>query len=143
MRKWNPSYEGLWLLRLLTFLWCFNSATWSQGTVYSLKRRKKHQSILIINNTVSIRDIGYFIDSLLFLVIPRSPKSGSQNIAFLNFFKSYFTFAFVITKLAVILKLLYRCCYGVFIIKQFNWQTSKAQCFDCEKICARKFQTSK
>ena len=117
------------------------------------KRRKEHKSILII--ILSFYK-GYRIlyrQLVVFLVIPRSIKSGSQNIAFSNFIKSYFTFTFdfitvafiLITTLAVILKLLYRCCDGVLIMNKFNWQTGKAQCFDCKKIFAyiRKFQTSK
>ena len=30
----------------------------------------------------------------------------------------------------------YLCRYGVSITKEFTWQAGKAQCFDCEKICA-------
>ena len=146
----KPFIWGVWLLRLLTFLWCFNSGTWSQGIIYSLKKEKNIQSSLSIMQFLQ----GILYRQLvLFLVIPRSIKSGSQNIAFSNFIKSYFTFTFdfitvafiLITTLAVILKLLYRCCYGVLIMNKFNWQTGKSQCFDCKKIFAyiRKFQTSK
>ena len=74
----------------------------------------------------------------------RSPKIHSQNIATFKPFPSYsnFTFTFVTcschssnlsTRLAVILNFLYMCCYGVLITKQFNWQASEAQCFDCNK----------
>ena len=94
-----------------------------------------------------------FIGRLLFLVIPRSLKTRSQNIATLNLFQAIAlslsllspVVVILITRLAVILKFLYLCCYGVSITKKFNWQAGEAQCFDCEKtcVCAWLFQTSK
>ena len=81
----------------------------------------------------------YCIDCLLFLVIPRFPKTCSQNIATSNLFQAVPLslsllspmVVILITRLAVILKFPYMCCYGVLITKQFNWQAGEAQCFDC------------
>ena len=51
------------------------------------------------------------------------------------------------TRLAVILKFPYLCCYGVSITKEFNWQAGEVQCFDCKKsvhaYCNFKHQNNK
>ena len=79
----------------------------------------------------------------------------SQNKPLSNLFQAKFHFHYISrispvvvilnTKLNVILKFPYLCCYVVLITKEFNWQAGEAQCFDREKIwaCTLQFKTLK
>ena len=88
----------------------------------------------------------HFIDRLLFLVIPRSPKTYSKKLSLSNLSQIQARFSLSLShlyhpwlsllsqgRLAVILKFLYLCRYSVLIIKEFKWQAGEAQFFDCKK----------
>ena len=80
--------------------------------------------------------------SVMFSQSQISKNSQSKYCHCQTFYKliplSLFSSVVVIlnTRLAVILKFLYLCCYSVLITKQFNWLAGEAQYFDCENICA-------
>ena len=86
-----------------------------------------------------------YIDSLLFLVVPRSPKTCSQNISTFSLSPVSGCRSQRKRLAADKLKFLYLSCYDVSITNQFHQQPGKAQCFDCKKICvcAQQFQVSK